>query len=236
MKRKVFIIAQVVILVFGLVMAGNWAGTVTRNLALLGGSAASPVSASTLTIEPKAPLAPLTPAGNGFTYQGRLKFGGTPANGPYDFTFKLYDDPSAGSQVGSTITATVVLTDGLLTTTLDFGAGAFNGDGRWLEIASRPSGAGGYTTLSPRQPITPAPYALFALRTQPYKNVVSVAQSGGQFTSITAALNSLTDNSAINRYLIRIGPGTYTETVTMKPYVDVEGAGEKSTRITFTGS
>jgi len=35
---------------------------------------------------------------------------------------------------------------------LDFGAGPFNGNARWIEIAVRhPSGVGPYTTLSPRQ-------------------------------------------------------------------------------------
>jgi len=31
-------------------------------------------------------------------------------------------------------------------------------------------------------------------------------------------------------------PGVYTETVTMKPYVDIEGAGELATKITGAGS
>src|SRR5207244_3413240 len=44
---------------------------------------------------------------------------------------------------------------------IDFGAAAFNGDARWLEIAVRsPAGGGTFTTLSPRQPLTGAPYAL----------------------------------------------------------------------------
>jgi hypothetical protein len=35
---------------------------------------------------------------------------------------------------------------------MDFGAGAFNGDGRWLEVPVRsPAGSGAYTTLTPRQ-------------------------------------------------------------------------------------
>ena len=35
-----------------------------------------------------------------------------------------------------------------------------------------------------------------------------------------------------NRYLIKVGPGTYSEQVTMKPFVDIEGSGEKVTTIT----
>jgi pectin methylesterase-like acyl-CoA thioesterase len=63
-----------------------------------------------------------------------------------------------------------------------------------------------------------------------------VAKSGGDFTTITAALNSIADASASNRYLVWVAPGVYTETVTMKPFVDIEGAGELTTKITFSGS
>ncbi|MBX3378186.1 MAG: hypothetical protein KF678_14420 [Phycisphaeraceae bacterium] len=60
------------------------------------------------------------------------------------------------------------LVDGLLTVDLDFGLTAFNGDGRWLQVAVRsPAGGGAYTTLAPRQPILPTPYALFALNGNP---------------------------------------------------------------------
>jgi len=38
-----------------------------------------------------APGSPLAPAGSGFTYQGRLIVGGSPASGNFDFTFTLYD-------------------------------------------------------------------------------------------------------------------------------------------------
>ncbi len=100
--------------------------------------------------------------GTAFTYQGRLLDGGKPANGPFDFRFRLFDAASGGSQVGTTVTLNdVQVTNGLFTVALDFGAGAFKGDARWLEIAVRPGNStGAYTTLSPRQPLRPAPYAL----------------------------------------------------------------------------
>jgi Pectinesterase len=69
-----------------------------------------------------------------------------------------------------------------------------------------------------------------------FQNVVIVAQSGGDYTTITAALNSIMDASMSNRYLIYVAPGVYTERVTMKQFVDIEGAGESTTKITFTGS
>jgi len=66
----------------------------------------------------------------------------------------------------------------------------------------------------------------------PYANVVVVAKSGGDYTTITAALNSITDAGSSNRYLVIVGPGTYSERVTMKQYVDVAGSGESLTFIT----
>ena len=47
--------------------------------------------------------------------------------------------------------------DGLFTVALDFGAGAFNGDARWLEVAVYKTGTG-WVVLSPRQPLLAAPY------------------------------------------------------------------------------
>jgi hypothetical protein len=67
-------------------------------------------------------------------------------------------------------------------------------------------------------------------------NVVWVAKSGGDFTTISAALTAITDASASNSYLIHVAPGTYTETVTMKDFVDIEGSGEGNTKITGTGT
>jgi len=104
----------------------------------------------------------LAPVGSGFTYQGRLEDGGSPADGSYDFQFKLYDAASLGTQVGVTVTLEEVpVSRGFFTATLDFGNSAFGGGARWLEIGVRPgSSAGAYTLLSPRQEISPAPYAL----------------------------------------------------------------------------
>lgn len=111
---------------------------------------------------PNAPV--LAPAGTTFTYQGSLSDGGVPANGAYDFQFSLYDALSAGGQIGSTVTkGDVTVTDGRFTVELDFGT-VFDGSALWLEIGVRAgSSTGAYTTLSPRQSLTPTPYAQFAL-------------------------------------------------------------------------
>lgn len=110
-----------------------------------------------------APAAPFGPLGFAFTYQGQLKNGNAPINGSCDIAFRVFDAESSGAQIGATLTKTVVLTGSLFTTALDFGAGVFGGDARWLDLQVRcPSGAGAFTALAPRQALTAAPYALFS--------------------------------------------------------------------------
>src|SRR6266550_8593736 len=75
-----------------------------------------------------------------FTYQGRLESNGNPASGDYDLTFAVFDAGTVGSQVGATLTNSVVgVSNGLFTVTLDFGAGIFTGADRWLELRVRAS-------------------------------------------------------------------------------------------------
>jgi len=70
-----------------------------------------------------------------------------------------------------------------------------------------------------------------AIRTG-YSNVVVVASSGGDYTSIQAAIDSITDASASNPYLVWVAPGVYTEQVAMKSHVHLRGAGQEATVIT----
>jgi hypothetical protein len=95
-----------------------------------------------------------------FTYQGQLHDGGTNANGAYTMIFKLCDAASGGNQVGSTITTSATLANGLFSVNLDFGAGAFTGNARWLDITV--TNGGTVQTLSPRVQVLPSPYALFS--------------------------------------------------------------------------
>lgn len=102
--------------------------------------------------------------GTTFNYQGRLGHGGGAANGLYDFTFGLFDAPAGPNQVGATVAAAGVgVTNGLFTVPLDFGSGAVGGTAYWLEMAVRTNGAGGFTTLTPRQRLLPVPQAIFAV-------------------------------------------------------------------------
>lgn len=103
------------------------------------------------------------PMGTAFTYQGRLTSGSSPANSVYDFEFRLFDAVTSGSQIGGMVTKDdLPVSDGYFTTTLDFGAGVFTGDARWLQIGVRPGAeTGAYTTLTPRHELTPTPYTLY---------------------------------------------------------------------------
>ena len=93
-----------------------------------------------------------------FNYQGRLTDGGNLANGNYDFEFRLFTAPTDGTQVGSTLPFNnITVTSGSFEVTLNFGAAAFPGADRFLEISVRPAGGGSFTTLNPRQQILSAP-------------------------------------------------------------------------------
>ena len=103
--------------------------------------------------------------GTAFSYQGKLSDGGSPATGTYDFQVAIYDAVSGGNGVGSVLTVEdVAVTGGLFTLYPDFGGGVFTGSARWLEVAVRAGNStGGFTTLTPRQPVLTTPYAQRAL-------------------------------------------------------------------------
>lgn len=129
---------------------------------LLGSGAAAALALLLMAWLVAAQTPASSPVGTGFTYQGQLRSNGAPYTGMCDLRFELYDAPSGGSQIGPTQTKTgISLTDGYLTVELDFGSGAFGGDARWLSIeVCCPAGNCTYTPLTPRQALTPAPYAL----------------------------------------------------------------------------
>jgi len=135
--------------------------------------------------------------GTAFTYQGRLDSGGAPANGIYDFTFALYNAPTLGGQWGTTLTnSAVAVSNGLFTTTLDFGASPFVGGDLWLTIGVRTNGGGAFSILSPRQQLTPSPYAIWAGGAQSASSVAaggvtSVALANGAVTSGAIADGSI---------------------------------------------
>ena len=98
-------------------------------------------------------------------YQGRLNDGGNPANGNYDLQFTIYDaSNNPGTVIAGPLTnSATTVSNGLFTANLDFGSGVFTGPYRWLDIGVRTNGStNAFVILSPRQMLTPVPYAIFA--------------------------------------------------------------------------
>jgi len=56
-----------------------------------------------------------------------------------------------------------------------------------------------------------------------FAQTVTVAKSGGNFTTIQGAINAIVDAAAAKKYTILIFPGIYTENVVMKDYVSLNG-------------
>jgi hypothetical protein len=154
--------------------------------------------------------------GSAFTYQGRLTDGGTAPTGSYEMEFRLFDAASGGTQqpqpspvtIQFTGAQAVAVTDGVFTVQLDFGADAFPGAARYLEISVRQAdaAAGGsltstrthgsgvrqtndpvaFTTLSPRQPITATPYAIRSLSAETAATAATAASATTAATATTA--------------------------------------------------
>jgi len=131
--------------------------------------------------------------GTAFTYQGLLNSSGNPVNGTYDLTFTLFGTSAGGTAIAGPVTnSAVAVSNGLFSLTMDFG-NQFTGSDRWLEIGVRPTGGGAFTTLSPRQQLTPTPYAITA---EDIAGVVSYNTVTGQY----AAIGGGYANSATNEY------------------------------------
>jgi len=141
---------------------------------------------------------PVLAQGTAFTYQGRLNDGANVANGTYDLTFALFNVVSGAGQLGNTFTnSTTTVSNGLFTVVLDFGVN-FPGADRWLEIGVRTNSNGLFSTLSPRQKITPAPYAILAgsvgsngLAAGTYANAVNFNNPANSFSGNGTGLTNV---------------------------------------------
>jgi len=104
-----------------------------------------------------------------WTYQGELQDSDAPANGDYDFQFRLFNAATGNVQVGPVLCSdNLAVQEGRFSTQLDFGS-VYTGGRLFLEIAVRMDSGlncaspAGFTTIGPRQEVTIAPYAGYAL-------------------------------------------------------------------------
>lgn len=121
--------------------------------------------------------------GTAFTYQGRLADHGTNYTGSAEFQPTVWDAVTAGTKVAdhSPVSLLVTVSDGLFILPLDFGVSPFaDGSARWLQLEVR-TAIGPFIALTPRQPLTPTPYAITAgglTGTLPFSQMTGTVQPG----------------------------------------------------------
>lgn len=132
-----------------------------------------------------------------FSFQGRLNDGANPANGRYDLEFRLFNAITGGTQIAAVVLRpNTILINGVFSTTLDFGAAAFNNNPNsiFIEIAVRPNGStNAFTILGPRQQITSVPFAIRATNATNADNATNAinSQNAVNATNATTANNAL---------------------------------------------
>jgi hypothetical protein len=149
---------------------------------LLAGMVAASSTAWAQEDGPVEPASVLAPLGTGFTYQGELQDANGPVTGACDFRFTLFDALTGGTPVGNPQTVpSVSVENGRFFVILNgggqFGANAFMGNARWLQVEVRcPAGSGSFSALSPRQELTAAPYAVYATKsgTAPWDGLTDI--------------------------------------------------------------
>jgi hypothetical protein len=145
--------------------------------------------------------------GTAISYNGFLTDQGGPAHGTYDLHFTVFNALTGPAQQGSAVDVPdLVITDGLFTVTLDFGAGVFTGAARWLEIGVRPGASTGpFTSVVPRQKFTATPYAITAgnltgmLPASQLNGTLPSSVLGGTYSgavTLNNAANSFTGNGS----------------------------------------
>ena len=165
-----------------------------------------------------------------FTYQGHLLgSGGQALSGNFDFQFQLF---SSSNQVGLTLTnPAVAVSNGLFTTAMDFGGGAFDGTARFLQIGVRTNGTtNAFTVLSPLQPLASAPYA--------YRSAVASSFPGAiADTQLSANIPRLNGNQIFSGLVtLNNGTGAFSGTLSGTFNGGATGTFSGTSSGTFTGT
>jgi hypothetical protein len=197
----------------------------------------------------------VTMSGNPYSGNGYFKFAvvnsaGTSSYWSNDNTSINGGEPTAAVQITvSNGLFSVLLGDTTLSgMTQALTASVFDQPDRYLKVWFSSDNIN-FNHLTPDTRIAAVPYALQAQEAVDadtvdglhanelvthYQNVIIVAKSGGDHASIQSAIDSISDATADNPYLVWVAPGVYNETVIMKPYVHLQGAGQDATVITST--
>jgi hypothetical protein len=140
-----------------------------------------------------------SPVENTITLQGSLWRSGVPYSGLCDFKVQLWDDPTAGAQVGADIDLPgQLVANGQFILSLD-APGAWNGERRFWLASVKCTGDDDYVQLDPRHEITPAPMALWARQSDH-----AIAADSAN-TAITSTVASTATTSANADYATNAG-------------------------------
>ncbi len=182
-------------------------------------------------------------------YQGAMvDTSGVPVDSTLSITFRMWNDPVSvlpGDLLWNETQPVVVITDGLFNVLLgsvnNIPLSVFDDDSVWLEVQ-----VGLNPAMTPRQRIASVAYAFHAWYADTagvaligpgvsYARVYTVAEAGGDFTSVAAAIAAIPFPGP--PYLIRVMAGTYNEPAfTIPGNVTLRGAGRDCTFLVVNGS
>ncbi|MBL0869227.1 MAG: tail fiber domain-containing protein [Phycisphaerales bacterium] len=154
-----------------------------------------------------------TSQSNAFTYQGKLE--NAPSSSTANFRFSVWENPTSTSEalrIGniSTVNA-VAVQNGLFSASVDIGRQLKTDRAQWLQIEVESPPGSGFVTLSPRQPLTPAPQARIATTATSAVTANSVPWTG--ITGVPANVSNAfspwdAGTNQISYSLGRVGIGT----------------------------
>jgi hypothetical protein len=140
-----------------------------------------------------------------FTFQRTLPGEITPATGTFEMEFRLFDAATDGTQIGATLTvAEVAVKNRAFAVQLDFGAPAFPGADRFVEISVRRASDEPFTVITTRPQILSVPYAIRALSAGTADNALNlggVDVSDFVQTTDTRLSDSRDPNPGSNNYI-----------------------------------
>jgi hypothetical protein len=141
--------------------------------------------------QPMGALAVTELVSSTFSYQGVLKESGAPVTGDRQMVFRLYTDDGCMDVVGSPVTYTVAVANGLFQVNLLVDPADFNGQALWLEtevggvsVGCQAIQAVPYAlSLRPGATVGPAPYGTAGVTALSAGGTVTDIHSGGTFYS-----------------------------------------------------